>query len=1027
MSKSIQEKIELFNKKNQSDKNIPLKEKNNIDNNPKILKKTNEKVNVNKNTEKKISSPSNNNNNTNNTSNTKKEKEDTNERKRKETVLVHFKPSFNPKASEKKITSDTNTPSKNEDINKSEKKPNTQKVIESNESIKKDNIPKVDLTEFKKEKESMIKLQIINDLSNFNEEDFLKRRYDKSNVEDAGKKFFKLRYLKHKLNSNNIKTEKEKSEINKEQNEESHSNADKERILRKYNSEFILTVEKSILSFNVKNFKDSYEVLKESDIIKDVKEYGEFLLVVSGFDKFLMGEFLAKQKYPNDNKEVLNNFIESINMRMIEISFLDCLRFLFTRLILPKDANLILEIMDKFSVNFFEVNKIDPDFVETFKSSDKIYLLVSTILALNTMFTRKDIKIKNVIKKDEFIKMNIDIKKDYIEKLYDELKKNPISMTDDYNELNYKKLASLVGVNSENKAEEKSGKDLKINLGTRNSNIILEEKSEDNLINNNNNKINEKLIKNINVLDEIEEEEDYNMKTNLDNLKEEDKIILNNPQKLYKIKGNKKSVQKDYIFSEDFSKIYYLQKPKKFLYVDKLKEVYNGSEHSHNIDIIKYLKSNPSEEQFKSNFISLVFENKQIDFMSDSLDSVLKWYKAIKNLIALYGIKNKNIRSEGIENKFENEIKETMINIWEVLLHKWNIYGIYLITKLAERNDITKDNNNNVLETSKKLANKNIKNFLKTIETKLNKDKDIDYSDFINIYYIGLPPSIRKSIWKYLIGNPCGIRHTTYEQIIKKIPIIDFKSFDLDKSSDKNYSSDNISNKIIKEIIDVNDIFLEEEMNKNMDKIETMNKVYNIARSFWIFRPDIPFNKSLITIIYFFLFVFENESETFSNIVNLICSNILDIFIGEENEIKIYSDFFNYLLEKYNPKISMHFQKLEITPEFYIIPWFEELFTKTLNINILYHIFDLFLLNGEYILFQTSLSIIKSLEDELLNLTINEIFKILQRFPDNISETNFMFTLNGFTDIKKEVSDWKSQNYLAKQKSDLFEIFFQVN
>ena len=60
--------------------------------------------------------------------------------------------------------------------------------------------------------------------------------------------------------------------------------------------------------------------------------------------------------------------------------------------------------MDKFSVTYFETNKHDKKFVSIFKSSDKIYLLVSTILALNTMFTRKDIKIKNVIKKDEFIK-----------------------------------------------------------------------------------------------------------------------------------------------------------------------------------------------------------------------------------------------------------------------------------------------------------------------------------------------------------------------------------------------------------------------------------------------------------------------------------------------------------------------------------------------------------------------------------------------------------------------------------------------
>ena len=107
-----------------------------------------------------------------------------------------------------------------------------------------------------------------------------------------------------------------------------------------------------------------------------------------------------------------------------------------------------------------------------------------------------------------------------------------------------------------------------------------------------------------------------------------------------------------------------------------------------------------------------------------------------------------------------------------------------------------------------------------------------------------------------------------------------------------------------------------------------------------------------------------------------------------------------------------------------MIPWFEELFTKTFNINILNHIFDLFLLNGEYILFQTSLSILKSLEDELPNLTINEIFKVLQKFPGNISEIDFMYVLNSFQNINKEVSDWKSQNYLAKQKSDLFSTFF---
>ena len=49
-------------------------------------------------------------------------------------------------------------------------------------------------------------------------------------------------------------------------------------------------------------------------ILKDLCDFGKFLLVVSGFDKELLGEFLAKEKPPNDKKEILKGFIESINL-----------------------------------------------------------------------------------------------------------------------------------------------------------------------------------------------------------------------------------------------------------------------------------------------------------------------------------------------------------------------------------------------------------------------------------------------------------------------------------------------------------------------------------------------------------------------------------------------------------------------------------------------------------------------------------------------------------------------------------------
>ena len=249
-SNSIQKMVEIFNSKKIGDKNIPnQKEKTNDNFNSKMPKNVNNKIlDINKNIEKRASMPLKSNNNINNNkskdnnNNENKEKEDIKIRNRGETVLSKLIKDHNPIISEKKISTESN----------SKKIINITSDLEFNES----------------DKESMFRLEIEEDAFNFKEENFKKRRYNKENVEKCGKKFFRLRYVKNKIKENNQKEEK-----NKESNEDSQLNLDKERILRKYNSEFILIVEKSILSFNVKNFKDSYEILKNSGIIKNEREY----------------------------------------------------------------------------------------------------------------------------------------------------------------------------------------------------------------------------------------------------------------------------------------------------------------------------------------------------------------------------------------------------------------------------------------------------------------------------------------------------------------------------------------------------------------------------------------------------------------------------------------------------------------------------------------------------------------------------------------------------------------------------------
>jgi hypothetical protein len=186
MFKSVQEMVGKINQKISSDKNIIQKEKNSDDFNNKIAKilnnpKANDKKGLSYSC--KIIDP-------------KNENEIINRQKREASILNIIMTEKGKNKGKEKLNNNNNNPNikpKNETNNKLEQniiKTAQNEIIEKN--IRKTSSIKIELD---KEKESMAKLEVLDDAYNFNEEEFKKRRYDKNNVEKSSKKFFKLRYI----------------------------------------------------------------------------------------------------------------------------------------------------------------------------------------------------------------------------------------------------------------------------------------------------------------------------------------------------------------------------------------------------------------------------------------------------------------------------------------------------------------------------------------------------------------------------------------------------------------------------------------------------------------------------------------------------------------------------------------------------------------------------------------------------------------------------------------------------------------
>lgn len=67
----------------------------------------------------------------------------------------------------------------------------------------------------------------------------------------------------------------------------------------------------------------------------------------------------------------------------------------------------------------------------------------------------------------------------------------------------------------------------------------------------------------------------------------------------------------------------------------------------------------------------------------------------------------------------------------------------------------------------------------------------------------------------------------------------------------------------------------------------------------------------------------------------------------------------------------------EIKPKQYVYKWIMTLFTNILSIKVASHIWDLYFLDGIFILYQTSIAILRLLRPALLQEDMEGILKIL--------------------------------------------------
>jgi hypothetical protein len=163
---------------------------------------------------------------------------------------------------------------------------------------------------------------------------------------------------------------------------------------------------------------------------------------------------------------------------------------------------------------------------------------------------------------------------------------------------------------------------------------------------------------------------------------------------------------------------------------------------------------------------------------------------------------------------------------------------------------------------------------------------------------------------------------------------------------------------------------------------ENRVKLKNILRTLSISYPNIGYCQGMSYIGQFLLEITKENEERSFDIFSAILTKTKygNLMINNFEEMKKYFYVFERLINIYLPDLDIVFRKNNVSPSYYITPWFITLFTHSFCTNhtkLLIRIFDNFILDGWICIIRIGLLLLKHYQSYLIEMKFEEILQFL--------------------------------------------------
>ncbi|XP_051536074.1 TBC1 domain family member 14-like isoform X1 [Myxocyprinus asiaticus] len=265
-----------------------------------------------------------------------------------------------------------------------------------------------------------------------------------------------------------------------------------------------------------------------------------------------------------------------------------------------------------------------------------------------------------------------------------------------------------------------------------------------------------------------------------------------------------------------------------------------------------------------------------------------------------------------------------------------------------------------------------------------------------DLWWQGLPPSVRGKVWSLAIGNELNITDELYNICLARAKE-KWNAFLAPPASTETECEDaglfhadrEASLELIK--LDISRTF------PNLCIFQQGGPYYDVLHSilgaYTCYRPDVGYVQGMSFIAAVLILNMDTADAfiAFANLLNKPCQ--MAFYRVDHSLMLTYFAAFEVFFEENLPKLFAHFKNNNMSSDIYLIDWIFTLYSKSLPLDIACRVWDVFCRDGEEFLFRTALGILRLYEDILTHMDFIHIAQFLTRLPECISADELFFSI----------------------------------